>query len=316
MEKQLKIALEKAKYIALKYVKNVDIAEEIAQLSSIQLYLNYAKIDKSKINSWLFTVTRNLCMDYFRENKTNKEVLVDSKELENFVPFENEFPVRELDLDLYSFISDRDKRILKRYYYENHSITKLAQSFKIKQDQLKYKIYLLESEIKLFHLFDNQGVYFKPVPATKLTKNINRFISVLTVALKNNDLNSMKKYCKDAIIHDSIEKIKIKSYETSKIKVESKDNFLIVVGYLDFEDNIRVFNIRFTITESNSIRVLEMPIIPNKVLVIDKKYIGPGISEQSLLDKKGMYNDKLGTTDEIEQKGIGKVIQTKEDFES
>ncbi|MFA7057334.1 MAG: sigma-70 family RNA polymerase sigma factor [Candidatus Cloacimonadales bacterium] len=315
MEKQLKIALGKAKQIAMNYVKNEDKAEEIAQLSSIQLFLNYDKIDKAKINSWLFTVTRNLCLDYFRENKTNKELLVDSQELEKYVVFENQHPIEELNLDLYSFISARDKAILKKYYYDNVPITKLAQSFKIKQPQLKHKIYLLENEIKLFHLFDCGEVYFKPVPATKLTKNLNRFISILVEALQTNDLHLMKRYFKDAIVHSSIDKIKIKSYEASKIKVECKNDYLIVIGYLDFDDNIRVFNIRFTITDSGNIRVLEIPIIPEKVLLLDKKIVDPKSLEKKYTNKKGFYNNKLGTVEEMEKKGIGKVIQTKEDFE-
>lgn len=315
MEKQLKIALGKAKQIAMNYVKNEDKAEEIAQLSSIQLFLNYDKIDKAKINSWLFTVTRNLCMNYFRDNKIDQELLVDSQELEKYVAFENQHPVEELNLDLYTFISARDKAILKKYYYDNVPIAKLAQSFKIKQPQLKHKIYLLENEIKLFHLLDSPKVCFKPVPGTKLTTNLNRFISVLVDALNNNDLYLMKRYFKDAIIHDYINKIKIKSYEASKIEVESKNNYLIMIGYLDFDDNIRVFNIRFTITDSGNILVLEIPIIPEKVLLLDKKIVDPKSLEKKYTNKKGFYNNKLGTVEEMEKKGIGKVIQTKEDFE-
>lgn len=92
MDKLLKNSFEKAKYIAIKYVKDVDIAEEVAQLTSIQLYLNYDKIDKSKISSWLFTVTHNLCMDYYRKNKNDKEICVDPVKLSKM------FPLRKLKL--------------------------------------------------------------------------------------------------------------------------------------------------------------------------------------------------------------------------
>jgi len=46
MDKILNNAFETSKRIALKYVKSIDVAEEIAQLSSIQLYLDYVKLIK------------------------------------------------------------------------------------------------------------------------------------------------------------------------------------------------------------------------------------------------------------------------------
>lgn len=125
----------------------------------------------------------------------------------------------------------------------------------------------------------------------------------------------MKRYFKDAVIHDSIDKIKIKSYETCKIKVKGKNDYQVIIAYLDFEDNVRIFNIKFTITDSGNIQVIEMPIIPERVLLLDKKYMDPKNSEKKLLNHKGVYNNKLGSFEEMEKRGIGKIVQTKEDFE-
>lgn len=314
MDKMLNNVLEKSKFIALKYVKDIDVAEEIAQLSSIQLYLNYDKIDKAKLSNWLFVVTRNLCMDFHRERSKSKEILVDPLEISQVIAFEKDHTMGELDLDVYDFITEADKKLLKKYYNQNVAISKLAKDFKIKQNQLKRKIYSLENEIKLFHLINSDVVCFNPVPTTKLTKKIDNFIKVLVKALKNNDLVSMKRYCKDAIIHDSIEKIKIKSYETCKIRITKDRSYQLVIAYLNFQDQVKIFNIKFIITESGNMQVLEMPIIPERVLVLDKKYIDPKNAEKELLDSKGLYNNKLGSFEELEKKGIAKVVQTKDDF--
>lgn len=314
MDELIKDSFEKAKYIAIRYVKDIDLAEEIAQLSSIQLFLNYGKIEKSKINCWLFTVTRNLCMDLYRKNKKDLEIFVDPVELSESSIIQAIEDEEQLDIDVYDFISEADKKLLKKYYYQNIPISKLARDFKIKVKQLKQKIYSLENEIKLYHLVNSDVVYFKLVPTTKLTKQVNNFIKALIKALEKSDFVSMKRYCKDAIIHKSIENIKIKSYEACKIKVIEKDKYQIIIGYLDYENQIKVFNIKFTITKSGNIQVLEMPIIPKRVLVLDKKYIDPKSSVKELLNRKGLYNNKLGSIDEMKDKGIAKVIQTEDDF--
>ena len=314
MDKMLNNVLEKSKFIALKYVKDIDVAEEIAQLSSIQLYLNYDKIDKAKLSNWLFTVTRNLCMDFHRERSKSKEILVDPLEMSQVIAFEKDHTMEELDFDVYDFITEADKNLLKKYYNQNVAISKLAKDFKIKQNQLKRKIYSLENEIKQFHLINSDVVYFNPVPTTKLTKKIDNFIKVLVKALKNNDLVSMKRYCKDAIIHDSIEKIKIKSFEVCKIKITKDNAYQLVIGYLDFNNQVKFFNVKFIITELGGIQVLEMPIMPKRVLVLDKANIDHKKSEKELSNRKGLYNNKLGSVDDLEKKGMAKVVQTKDDF--
>ena len=314
MDKVISKTFERSKFIALKYVKNIDVAEEVAQLSTIQLYLNYDKIDKTKINSWLFAVTRNLCLDILKKQNKTKEILVDPLNLSKSIAYTQIEINEELDIDIYAFISQADKKLLKKYYNQNVPLPKLAQDFKIKESRLKQKIHSLENEIKLFHLITSDVIYFKPITNTKLAKKINNLIKALVKALQNNNLASMRRYCKEAIIHDSIKKIKIKSYEACKIKVIEDNNYNIIIVYLNFEEQLRVFNIRFTITKSGNIQVLEMPILPKRVLVIDKRYVDPQNPTKELTNRKGVYNNKLGTIDEMKDKGIAKVIQREDDF--
>lgn len=314
MDELIKNAFKKSKLIALKYVKDLDTAEEVAQLASIQLYLNYNNIDKAKINSWIFTVTRNLCLDIYRKQRKEKTVFVDSTILNKTIAYNQDKIMEELDIDAYNFLSEADKKLLKKYYHDNVAIPKLAQYFKIKKNKLRRKINSLENEIKLYHLITSDVIYFNPLPATKLTKKINNFIRALIKALEISNFSSMKRYCKDAVIHDSIEKIKIKSYETCKIQITEDKNYQILIGYLDHDNKVKVFYIKFTITKSGNIQVLEMPIMPTKVLALDKKYVDPKYAERELLDRKGIYNNKLGTLDELEKRGIAKVTQTEDDF--
>lgn len=54
-------------HIALSYVKDSHLAEDIAHEVLLKCYLNREKLKKSySINSWLYKVTTNHCIDYLR----------------------------------------------------------------------------------------------------------------------------------------------------------------------------------------------------------------------------------------------------------
>ena len=55
----------------LSRVKDADAAEDILQDVFIKIHLNLDKLkSESKLNSWLFQITRNAIIDFFRQTKT------------------------------------------------------------------------------------------------------------------------------------------------------------------------------------------------------------------------------------------------------
>lgn len=52
-------------------VKDADVAEDILQDVFVKIHLNLTKLkSESKLSSWLFQITRNSIIDYFRQAKT------------------------------------------------------------------------------------------------------------------------------------------------------------------------------------------------------------------------------------------------------
>ncbi|MBK9193209.1 MAG: hypothetical protein IPM77_17855 [Crocinitomicaceae bacterium] len=54
----------------LSRVKDADVAEDILQDVFVKIHLNLGKLkSESKLNSWLFQITRNAIIDFFQTNK-------------------------------------------------------------------------------------------------------------------------------------------------------------------------------------------------------------------------------------------------------
>jgi RNA polymerase sigma-70 factor (ECF subfamily) len=311
MDIEYNTALKKAKYIALRYVGDENVAEEISQLTSIQLFLNEKVIDKSKIDSWLFTVTRNLCMDYFRDTK-KKSKLMGMISDNNFAPsgdvqvLENE--TQKIDLNEYDFISKKDRNIMEKYYHENYNLTKLAKSFKIKKEILKKRIYRIEKEISLYHKIHSDVLYINPIPATRLTKNIRSFTNTLTKCIHKKDFSLMKRYLKDSVVTSDLTDFDIVRFANSKIKFMDNSKFLLIIAFYNSNEEVNFIAITFMITESRNIQVLEIPIIPTRVVRFTEKACDPKEAEKKLLNSKGYYNGSLGKFSDLAKKGYAVEI--------
>ncbi|MCP4177179.1 MAG: RNA polymerase sigma factor SigZ [bacterium] len=62
-------------YFILKNVKNEDLAKDLLMDAFIKIQTNISKLkDEMKLYSWIFQLTRNVIVDYYRKNKkTEKE---------------------------------------------------------------------------------------------------------------------------------------------------------------------------------------------------------------------------------------------------
>ena len=57
---------------ALRQVGRREIAEEITGDAFLRLYERWPEVDREGVPAWLFTVTRNLAMDYWRRNSVQQ----------------------------------------------------------------------------------------------------------------------------------------------------------------------------------------------------------------------------------------------------
>jgi RNA polymerase sigma-70 factor (ECF subfamily) len=88
--------------IALNFFAERDIASDVTQEIFIKLYHNLDKYREEKsFTSWVFAISRNYCIDYWRKNKKH---MANSRELDENIdtglPTPEETLVRESEIDI------------------------------------------------------------------------------------------------------------------------------------------------------------------------------------------------------------------------
>lgn len=124
-------------------------AENLAQETFIKAYLNYDKLkDENKFRSWLFSIARNVVIDFFRKNK-NREIAFGNEIVENYleaasVDFHSQVETDEMSKELEKCInklSYQDKLLIKLLYFEGFSYKEIGQILKINQNTLKSRLH-------------------------------------------------------------------------------------------------------------------------------------------------------------------------------
>ncbi len=315
-----------ARRIAKKCISDKDTVDEVVQLTVIQYSLNIDKIDEQKLVSWVFVVVKNFINQYYRniakDNKLRNVIKYEQNALpeDNFTDtsdVENSYDKEQLhkDIEKFSFLSQQEKKILISYSFENKTVSEIARNMKIKKATLQSKLSRLLGEVKFYYLLQSEPYAFDPIPSTKFLRNLNNFISKIKQAIEDNNLYKLKRYLQYCKINDSISKIEIKNVRTYKVIVSAPNKYKVGVLYSDYNNKKHVFMFSFVLTKNYSIKVTEFPIIPKMVVTYNKDYAEGESGYRMLTDDKGRPNNRFGGVKKILKKGIGKVIQTKADFD-
>lgn len=124
-------------------------AENLAQETFFRAYLRYESLkDHKKIKSWLFSIARNIVIDFFRKNK-NREIALGNEIVENYAEvssadFQSQIENNEMSKELEKCIdklSSQDKLLIKLLYFEGFSYKEISQILKINQNTLKSRLH-------------------------------------------------------------------------------------------------------------------------------------------------------------------------------
>ena len=100
-----------------KRVKNIDISKDILQDVFIKIHLNIDKLqDKEKIASWIYNITRNAIIDYFRENKKfRNDEYVDIEIIEEILPDKTNYQLDENLNEMYKCLLPFIEKLTPEY---------------------------------------------------------------------------------------------------------------------------------------------------------------------------------------------------------
>ncbi len=308
--------LKYAYRVAVKYINNHDTAQDIAQLSAIQLFVNRDKIDPEKLDNWLYTVTKNFCFTKYKISQKNKEVIFEPDHLESMKLDESEDQVNNLDFFSYDFIKKTDQELLHKYYNEHFKISDLAKAYKVKKKRIQAKIYRLTQEIILFKKMKDH-VFTSSISGTKLHNSIYYFLGKFVKALNENTLTEFSESLSDCIINDCIKDIEIKTIRKITVDFLSEYDYRFLIIYRNFADELRVFIIKFQIVEGKRIKILEFPILPKYVVSHSVNEIPDELKKAQKLNKRGKTNVEMQVfKDLVKQKKIKVVQDTEGIFDS
>jgi RNA polymerase sigma-70 factor (ECF subfamily) len=86
-------------------IRSKEDAEDILQNVFIKIYNNVNKLSKEqKLQSWIFTITRNAIIDYYRVNASRKNIAVDAEIEQNILEEIQTDPTKGLDQCMNSMI--------------------------------------------------------------------------------------------------------------------------------------------------------------------------------------------------------------------
>ena len=109
-------------------INDQEVAKDILQEVFIKIHQKIDSIqDKQKITSWIYQITRNTIIDYYRKKKQDTVELV----LEDILPEKIEMHPPDFTKCVEPFmkqLSNKDREILKKITFENVSTKRICQT--------------------------------------------------------------------------------------------------------------------------------------------------------------------------------------------
>jgi RNA polymerase sigma factor (sigma-70 family) len=125
----------------LKYLKNIHNAEDICMQIFETLSEKLIKHDIINFKSWLFTVTRNECLMYFRKTKKDEVSIeqFDSADLNEEYNLNYDMHLDQLK-NFIGTLKDEQRQCLELFYFSDQSYDQIASSLAINIKQVKSSI--------------------------------------------------------------------------------------------------------------------------------------------------------------------------------
>jgi len=148
--------------IALNFFAERDIAQDVTQEIFIKIYHNLDKFREDKnFSSWIFTIARNHCIDYWRKNK---KYFINTQELDEKIsvnkPTPEENLINESEIDkLRKKISQLDpelRLILILRDIQDLSYQEIAKKFSVPEGTVKSRIN--RARLKLAQAYIREGI--------------------------------------------------------------------------------------------------------------------------------------------------------------
>lgn len=143
--------------IALRYTKNREDAEELAQSAFVKAYLNLKDYrGDAKFSTWLYTIVSSLCLSFLRKKKLEIHSLDNEAVFERADTNESNFRSDVIEqhsrLNLLNRAIEKlnpdDAKVLTLFYKAEQSLEEIAQILHIEPNNAKVKLHRARLRLK------------------------------------------------------------------------------------------------------------------------------------------------------------------------
>lgn len=129
----------------MKNTNDIELARDLSQEALLKLWNNRLKVPVEKVKSWLFTVTKNIMLNYIKRQKKFERINPDCDVKDETA--ETEFDHKAIILKELKTLDKRSQRLLILRDVHNLSYAELGEKLKLSESQVK--VYLFRARKKL-----------------------------------------------------------------------------------------------------------------------------------------------------------------------
>jgi len=143
------------------FIVGPDLFEDATQEVFIKIYKNIHTFSgKSSLDTWVYKVTLNTCLNYLRKNKQrNNESDISDKKISS-IETEGVDPFKRLMIqDAINTLNEKHKSVFTLFFIMEVTIKEIAEILQIKEGTVKSRIHNSKKEIKNY--LEKKGVHFE-----------------------------------------------------------------------------------------------------------------------------------------------------------
>ena len=133
-------------------------AEDLLQDICMTAYLKYDQLEKKEsFKAWILSIAKNRCADYFRKRKGSREVPLEAIPETKLVYSRRGWTVSTPVEDTLELLTDRDREVLRLFYWRQLSLAEIAQKLNIPQGTVKSRLNTAREHFKLQYPYPPKG---------------------------------------------------------------------------------------------------------------------------------------------------------------
>jgi len=261
----------------MKFISNADDIRDLSHTVAIKYFLNEQSIDKKNENNLIYTCAKNAAIDLKRK-KT-----IESKEgTAHFEDYENVITQtildKKKDISLAEILSKyggslniREKKLIEQFVKNGYKIKKLWRGKNISYDSLRKKVYRLKKELLAEYNKQKGMITSESIIGARLHENILYFIKQFKQAMFENSIERITFYirdCEKPVILPDFNILEIIEYD---IQLIDNQKYRVHVYHLNEKRNFDCFIMEFEVYNQNSIKIVDFPRKPSKIIQFDKE---------------------------------------------